>query len=73
MLVNSGVSLVAMLMVPSFWVMAMFLPASMVTVSLGWIFCVLLPLTLPPEAVVVSCQPLLATPSILLSASCTLL
>ena len=72
-LVNSGVSLVAMLMVPLSWVMAMFLPASMVTVSLGWISCVLLPLTLPPEAVVVNFQPLLATPSMLLSASCTLL
>ena len=60
-LVNVGLSIVAMVILLAAWVTAMFLPASTVTVSPGWICSNVVPLAVPAEALVVREKPLLAT------------
>ena len=65
-------SLVAMVMVLPAWVTAMFLPASKVTVSPVAICSVVVPLTVPAEALVVRSKPRLAVLFRPSNASCTL-
>ena len=69
-LVNSGVSLVATVTLLPACVIAMFLPASTVTVSPGPTCSSVVPLTVPSDALVVRLKPLFATSLTDFSCSC---
>ena len=71
-LVKITSSLVAMVILLAVWVTAMFLPASTVTVSLGWICSNVVPLAVPAEALVVRSKPRVAAAPAALIASETL-